>query len=438
MTADADPTSIDALSHPEPEVVQPDRSPRRPADDPFYRAPAGFEQRAPGAILRTRPVVMALFGRIPQRISAWQLLYRTADLNGAPQVGVTTVLMQQHSTATGPRPLVSFQCAIDAISGACFPSYALQHGAKARGSVPQFEFIQIAHALSRGWVVSIPDHEGVNGHWIAPREPGYRALDGIRAALNFAPLGLNPSTSIGLWGYSGGGLATVWTAEMASEYAPELNIVGAVAGSPAGDPGSMFVHLNGSFFAGLVITAAEALRKVYPDMDRVIREYASPEGLALLASTEDASTVGGVLQFANKDLDDYLDVPLGEVLALPEIAEIFREIKPGNNAPAMPMFILQSVHDQLVRVADIDALVQRYVAQDVHVEYVRDRLSEHLVLAAIATPTMTDWLADRFDGRPLAPAGSKTVWSVALNKRSGIGLVRALGQIAKMLLGMRL
>ncbi len=75
---------------------------------------------------------------------------------------------------------------------------------------------------------------------------GYRALDAIRAMLAFAPLGLNPSTPIGLWGYSGGGLTTAWTAEMASGYAPELKLVGAVAGSPAGDPGSMFLYLNGS------------------------------------------------------------------------------------------------------------------------------------------------------------------------------------------------
>lgn len=439
MTAAADPLNLDAVPHPEPEQVQPERPPRRPSDDPFYRAPAGFERRVPGEVLRSRPIDVALFGRISQRISAWQLLYRTADLNGVPQVGVTTVMMQQNnSKASGPRPLVSFQCAIDAISEACFPSYALQRGAKARGSVPQFEFIQMMHALARGWVVSVPDHEGVDGHWVAPREPGYRSLDAIRAALNFAPLGLSSSTPTGLWGYSGGGLATAWTAEMASDYAPELNIVGAVAGSPAGDPGLMFVRLNGSFFAGMVIAAAAALRKIYPDMDRVIREHATADGLALLAATENASTIGGVLRFAREDLDDYLDVPLAELLALPEIAGIFREIMPGNNAPTMPMFVLQSVHDQLVPVADIDALVQRYTTAGTHVEYVRDRLSEHLILAAIATPTMVDWLADRFDGLPLAPAGTRTVWSAVLNRRSGIGLVRLLGQMGKMLLGMRL
>lgn len=437
MSAFAQPWRSEPLSDAASEVVRPVGRPRRPADDSFYRAPAGFEHEVPGSVLRSRAIDVGLFGWIPQRILGWQVLYRTADLHGRPSVGVTTVLMQPNIT-TGPRPLVSFQCAIDAISDGCFPSYALQRGASAFGSVPQFELIQMAHALARGWVISVPDHEGVDGHWIAPREPGYRTLDAIRAAQAFSPPGLSSDTPVGLWGYSGGGLATAWTAEMAGGYAPELNIVGAVAGSPAGDPGSMFLHLNGSFFAGLVITAAAALRRVYPEMDRVIREHATPEGLALLAAAENASTIGGVLRFANKDLDDYLDAPLDELLALAELAEVFREIRLGATAPTIPLFILQSVHDQLVPVADIDALVQRYSAAGVHVEYVRDRLSEHLVLAAIATPTMVDWLADRFDGRPLAPAGIKTVWSAALNKRSVLGLVSILGQCWRMLLGMRL
>lgn len=47
----------------------------------------------------------------------------------------------------------------------------------------------------------------------SPYEPGYRVLDGIRAALNSERVGLSPATPIGLWGYSGGGLASAWAAE---------------------------------------------------------------------------------------------------------------------------------------------------------------------------------------------------------------------------------
>ena len=69
--------------------------------------------------------------------------------------------------------------------------------------------------------------------WGAPYEPGYHVLDGLRAALSSKRLGLSPEAPIGLWGYSGGGLATAWAAEMSGAYAPELNVVGAVSGRPS-------------------------------------------------------------------------------------------------------------------------------------------------------------------------------------------------------------
>ncbi len=104
----------------------------------------------------------------------------------------------------------------------------------------------MAAAVAEGWVVSVPDHEGRDGMWGTPHEPGYRVLDGLRATLNFERFGLADDSRVGLWGYSGGGLASAWAAEVHADYAPELNIVGAVLGSPVGDLGNTFRRLNGT------------------------------------------------------------------------------------------------------------------------------------------------------------------------------------------------
>ena len=189
-------------------------------------------------------------------------------------------------------PLLSYQCAIDAMSSRCFPSYALRRRAKALGSIAQLELFLIAAAVAEGWAVSVPDHEGLLGMWGAPYEPGYRILDGIRAARNSDRVALSPSAPIGLWGYSGGGLASAWAAEMCADYAPELDIVGAVLGSPVGDLGHTFRRLNGHFFAGLPAMVVAALAHVYPDLDRVIKEHTNDEGRALLEGLETMTTVG--------------------------------------------------------------------------------------------------------------------------------------------------
>jgi hypothetical protein len=230
-----------------------------PDDDPFYEPPPGFEHASPGTVVRSRDVELAFMGLIPQKFTAMQLLYRSSDRLGVPEATVTTVLVP---TELGPDqvcPVVSYQCAIDAIASRCFPSYALRKGAFAVGALPQFEFLLIAAALAEGWAVSVPDHEGSLGIWGAPYEPGYRILDGLRAALGYDLLGLSPSAPIGLWGYSGGGLASAWAVEVSADYAPELDIVGGVLGSPVGDLGGTFRRLNGSFFSGLPAMVVAAL-----------------------------------------------------------------------------------------------------------------------------------------------------------------------------------
>ncbi|MEU8894858.1 lipase family protein [Nocardia sp. NPDC048505] len=408
--------------------------PLRPEHDDFYCPPVGFALRPPGTILRTRVAELALFGAVRQRLRAWQLLYRTSDLHGIPDVAVTTVLLPA-GAEVADRPLLSFQCAIDGVSSNCFPSYALRRGARALGAIPQLELPVIAEALARGWAVSIPDHGGMGGNFGVAREPGYRSLDAARAALGFAPLGLSRSTEIGLWGYSGGGLATAWAAELAAGYAPELTIVGAVAGSPVGDPRAAFLRLNGSLLSGFSAVCVAALRRAYPELARLLRAHARPEFDALLADAASRTTLSLVPRFAGKNLDRYCDSTFAELLGHPEMRRVLDDIRPGVTAPAMPMLVLQGVNDELIAVRDVDRHVERYRDAGAHIHYIRDRLSLHLALLYLGTPLTMNWLADRFDGKPLPPSTTRTVWSVAWGAREVRAHLRFAALFLRMLTG---
>ncbi len=165
------------------EDVRAGESPLPPDQDPFYQPPPGYQQASPGTVLRSRGVELGFLGVIPQGFTATQLLYRSSNLHGRPEVAVTTVLVPKQRDSEAACPLLSYQCAIDAVESRCFPSYALRHRARPIGAFVQSEFLLIAAALAEGWAVSVPDHEGCHGMWGAPREPGYRILDGLRAAL---------------------------------------------------------------------------------------------------------------------------------------------------------------------------------------------------------------------------------------------------------------
>jgi triacylglycerol lipase len=269
----------------------------------------------------------------------------------------------------------------------------------------------------------------------APFEPGYCVLDGVRAALNHAPLNLSPEAPIGLWGYSGGGLATAWAAEVYDAYAPELNVAGAVLGSPVGDLGSTYHRLNGKFFSGLPTMVVGALMHSYPDFRRVIEDHVTADGRALFDKLAKMTTAQAVMRLRKHDMADMLDRPIDEILDMPEVQHVFDNIKLGIAAPTMPVLIVQAVHDRIISVDDIDRLADSYSAGGTDVTYHRDRFCEHILLHPFSAPMALRWLRDRFDGRPPDENRARTTWPTMFNPSTYRGMARLVRVSAKVITG---
>ncbi len=412
--------------------------PLLPNKDQFYLPPAGYQHARPGDVLRSRHVELAFLGAVPQRFKAMQLLYRSTDLRGEPEAAVTTVVVPKERDPELPCPVVSYQCAIDAVAPRCFPSYALRRGAKAAGALAQLELLLIAALLAEGWAVSVPDHEGCQGMWGAPYEPGYRILDGVRAAFNCQRLGLPSSSPVGLWGYSGGGFASAWAAELSAGYAPELNIVGAVLGSPVADPGNVGRRLNNTFWAGLPGLVIAALTQIYPEIERLVEQHATPEGKALLAKLSKMTTAAAVFGFKHTDINEYMDITMDEMWELPEVKQILETMKLGSGAPTAPVLVVQAVNDRVINVDLIDELVETYRAAGTSVTYHRDRFSEHLLLHTLSAPMTLRWLRDRFAGRPVSEHRMRTTWPTLFNPSTHRGMLQLGAIAARVITGRRI
>lgn len=211
-----------------------------PSEDPWYTAPEGYEDAAPGTVLRNRTAPGNLVSVVGTNCSAaYNLLYRTTASQGNATFAVTTVLVP----STDPvNALLSYQIPYDSAYINASPSYALYGGVNP----------DIQVALSKGYYVTIPDYEGPLASFTSGHISGYATLDAVRATLNAAELyDLPDDTLYATWGYSGGALATEWAAELQLDYAPDLEFAGSAMGGLTPNVTSVLVTINQKISAGL-------------------------------------------------------------------------------------------------------------------------------------------------------------------------------------------
>lgn len=374
--------------------------------DGFYAPPDGYSETAPGTVLRSRPIAASFFQALPMAVEAWQVLYRTTDSGGAPYSAVTTVLKPRNGDGT----ILSFQNMTDAIAPQCMPSQALQQGQVPwlnLGGAHPIELTTMANesplvaaALARGWTVSVPDYGGVDNHFLAPKEPGYAILDGIRAIRNFAPAAAPIDSKVLMWGYSGGGIATGWAAQEQPGYAPELDITAAALGAPVGDFEAGIRSADGTPVGGALIPIAlMGMRQNSPELAAALDRYLTPAGRQRIDDAMGACTPQNLLSNIGFEAGRHLTVSLEEVLADPVISAAVAESELGRTAPAAPVYVYNSVADEISTIGGADALVAGYCDSGVPVTYRREQLplplSGHTLEWALGAPGALAWLEQR-------------------------------------------
>ena len=379
-----------------------------PAQDPFYSVPPDIANLPNGTVLASRPVqAVALAVPIPAR--AWQVKYKTIDQRGQPSAYVTTILMPLTPwTGAGPRPLLSYQAAIDSLSNKCAPSYVLRAGLGAAvtggptvlASNVATETPNIAQAISRGFAVAVPDWEGPNAEWISPIGSAHSVLDGIRAALSFAPAGIAPSAAVGLIGYSGGALATDWAIQSQSTYAPGLHFVGAaLGGTPASLQASIAAFAANVVAKGAVPLLLGALERSYPQWN--LGQYLSPSGNSAVANSQDDCLLDSLVRNVGVDPTSSEAYP-GAIFDNPQFDEELAPVSPLGfpGVPRTPILFYHSTNDELAPIAQMRQLAARYCGEGVTVHVATSPVGEHISYVLLGFPTALAYIADRFAGQP--------------------------------------
>ena len=372
----------------------------RPAPDPnpFYTSPAGFASKAPGTVLRTRTVAIRFLG-IPVPVDATQALFRTTDSLGNAVTTVTTVLVPRTGWDTarqGPRPLVSYQIAIDDIRAQCQPSEEMQQNGEG-------EMALFAPLLQAGDVVAVTDYEGPRFAYSAGVVEGQATLDGIRAAEQIPGTGLDGTrTPVAMWGYSGGAIATGWAAQLQPSYAPELNVKAVAMGGTPADLLATAQHMNGGPFSGLMLLAVIGITREYPYFSLAF----NAAGRAMVSDLTNASC--GTLGNAYQSLAPYVTVP--DPLSNPLVEAVMAQTKLGGTAPTTaPILLYHAVYDEGIPYQEAVNLRAAWCAKGANITFQPHIETEHASLQVFGAQGAIDFIQARFAGHTTGGNCGRTV-----------------------------
>ncbi|KAJ3491824.1 hypothetical protein NLG97_g5520 [Lecanicillium saksenae] len=409
-----------------------------PNDDPFYTAPQNISDYTPGVIIRSRlpPGPLALFAGKINILDSRQILFRTNGATGEPLASVTTIIIPHNADY---KKLLSYQVEIDSPYSGCFPSITLQQRmANVTSISSQYGMLWVMSVLEKGWVVSVPDHDGPNAAFGAGILAGQVTLDSLRAALQSRPItGLLPDAKVALWGYSGGALATEWALETQEQYAPQLRITAAaIGGVPANASSAIFETINKNIGAGLAFGAAMGLANAYPEFDAFLKKHLLANATAIYDVTGQC-TIPTVVEFAYKNFWDYIDIG-DSLLNDPYLQKIFALNKMGNLGvvPKVPTYMYHAINDELLPFQDTLDLYDKYCAAGANIEFVREGFGEHIVVALTGAAGALRYLMARMDGSAATKGcRSQTVVTSALDPTNISVLGDAVFSIVAALLG---
>lgn len=378
-----------------------------PEDDPFYAPADGYEKAKNGDVSKSREVILADFGLIPEFVEAHQLQYRTQSINGTAITSITT-LMKPPFIAKNDR-LINFQAAEDSVPLQCAPSYILRLGANQNGSFIEKENFIIQTYLAKGYIVNAPDYEGPNGAFTAGRSSGTGVLDSIRAVKNYGDkIDLLQNSSIIAIGYSGGAIATAWAASLQASYAPDLNEnmkAWAAGGTPA-NLTSVAEKIDGTESVGFFFSSIDGLSTASSygkSLRPVLHQIVTPFGVEALhyAKTHCISDV--LTQYANETLQSYKYFTIqNPFLHDPTIASVVKKqtigIRP-NLRPKQPVLLVHAKHDEIIPYQDGVELAKRWCMQGSQVRFVTLEHGDHAEGEVYSIKIMHQFVDDIFNGK---------------------------------------
>ena len=342
----------------------------------------------PGSLISATPFTVHAAPGVPlPGVRAYALRYRSTDVHGQA-VEVTGSLLVP--TTRAPRALVGFAVGTQGLADRCAASRQLAAGT-------EYEVPQIEPLLSRGWAVAVTDYPGLGTSAEHPYVVGpalaHAVLDSMRASRQVSGSGVSAALPTAVEGYSEGGGAAGWTAQLAPTYAPDLHVRAVAAGGVVADLPATYQYVDGGPVGFLTLYTIAGLMAAYPE--RHWENYLTPQGRDIVAALRDScitDAAGDYPPFTRAAT--YSTRPLAEV---PGLEQTLERLSLGATAPTMPVLLQHSPTDEVLPYAATVALRDTWRREGAHVEFLT-QAGDHVVAGGLAAAPAAAFLARYLPG----------------------------------------
>jgi dipeptidyl aminopeptidase/acylaminoacyl peptidase len=328
----------------------------------------------------------------PDGAQAYRIVYHSTDGGGVPIDVTGVVIVPSGPAPNGGRDIVAWAHGTSGIADACAPS------------TNSWLFDSIAglrDLLKRGYIVAASDYQGLGGPgphpYLIGASEAHSVLDSVRAAR--AVPHASAGNRFALWGESQGAHATLWSAQLAAQYAPELELVGAAADAP---PVDLVANLTGNTNAAVraLITAyaGASWSEVYGIPLSTITAPVGEDLIHRLA--KNCVTLDGFKLRTKIGLVRLTRQLRGlDLNASPRWAELMRVNSVAPRALGVPLLIAQGSADVIVAPQVTRRFVEQMCQIGQPLRFVEVAGGDHVTIAKRTATTTIDWIADRFAGK---------------------------------------
>ncbi|MEV7195306.1 lipase family protein [Streptomyces sp. NPDC093510] len=347
---------------------------------------------SPGDVVSSEPSSFHPLPGQPTNTKAWKIHYRSTTAKGEPNTVSGTVIVPQDGRK-GPRPLITYAVGTVGLGDHCAPSAGFPKGTTLEANL-------IQQLTLRGWAVAVTDYEGLgtpgDHTYTVGRAEGQAVLDAARAAIRLPEAGLGEDTPVGIMGYSQGGQASSWAAELHGSYAPDLDVKGTATGGVPGDLLKVAEFNDGLYGSGLIFMAAIGQNAAFPELN--LGSYLNAKGEKLIAALKNSCVADGTVLGSFKPISS---MTTKNPLDQPDWKQRLNESRVGTARPDAPVYQYHALADELIPYSVGRKVRQDWCARGATVEWHTVPLAEHVSGVITQSPLAGAWLADRFAGKPV-------------------------------------